>query len=63
MIRVKKGRSFPTTGQERGICKSEAIERRLNLDQNSKCYVCEGYSATDYEIDHLRPKSAAGGDN
>lgn len=60
MIRVKKRRSPEIDPSNPQAINRETLERSLNRDQHGKCYVCERLTGTDYQIDHLRPKSVFG---
>lgn len=56
MIRVSKNAEKPHSLNK--AYNTEEVCRQLLLDQNDKCYLCERYIQTDYQVEHLRSQAS-----
>lgn len=52
MIRVYKSPNIPASLTSTASYDGEDVKRQLLADQHDKCYICERYRHTDFEIEH-----------
>lgn len=54
MIRVQKSEQAPESLTTTQAYDGEDVKQQLLSDQHSKCYLCERFLSTDFQIEHLR---------
>lgn len=54
MIRVQKSEHVPESLTTTQAYDGEDVKQQLLSDQHAKCYLCERFLSTDFQIEHLR---------
>ena len=56
MIRVAKAQNVPKSLSTTKAYDGEDVKQQLLIDHHEKCYLCERYLCTDFEIEHHKSK-------
>lgn len=56
MIRIYKNDNAPESLSKRTSWKGEDVIRLLHTDQNGKCYLCERFLTTDFQVEHHKSR-------